>query len=105
MSTAANPTTAEQLAKMPSDGKRYELVNGELRTMSPAGGQHGRIAMKMGRMLGNHVADNGLGEAFAAETGFLLSTNFQSSTKSLASTVSPAKYAWIEPCSRYALIE
>ena len=75
MSTAANPTTAEQLAKMPADGKRYELVNGELRMMSPAGGQHGRIAMKIGRMLGNHVADNSLGEVFAAETGFLLSTN------------------------------
>ena len=75
MPTAANPTTAEQLEKMPSDGKRYELVNGELRMMSPAGGQHGRIAMKIGRMLGNYVAENNLGEVFAAETGFLVSTN------------------------------
>lgn len=75
MSTAANPTTAEQLAKMPGDGKRYELINGELRMMSAAGGQHGRIAMRIGSMLEQHVRTKSLGEVFAAETGFLLSTN------------------------------
>lgn len=41
--------------------------------MSPAGGEHGRIAMKIGRLLGNHVAARQSGEVFAAETGFLLS--------------------------------
>ena len=75
MSTAATPTTAEQLAAMPDDGMRRELVNGELRMMSPAGGQHGRIAMRIGRLLGNHVEKHQLGEVFAAETGFLLSTH------------------------------
>lgn len=29
-------TTAEQLAAMPDDGKRYELVEGVLQMMSPA---------------------------------------------------------------------
>lgn len=75
MSTAANPITAEQLFKLPSDGKRYELVNGELRMMSPAGGRHGRVAMRIGSMLEQHVRSNSLGEVFAAETGFLLSTD------------------------------
>ena len=75
MSTAATPTTAKQLAAMADEGKRYELVLGELRMMSPAGGQHGRIAMKIGRLLGNHVEEHKLGEVFAAETGFLLATN------------------------------
>ena len=41
--------------------------------MSPAGRRHGRIAMKLGRLLGNHVANYELGEVYAAETGFLLS--------------------------------
>jgi Uma2 family endonuclease len=75
MSTAATPTTAKQLAAMPDDGKRYELVHGELRMMSPAGGQHGRIAMRLGSMLEQYVRTNQLGEVFAAETGFLLSTD------------------------------
>ena len=75
MSTAQSLVTAEELVAMPADGKRYELVHGELRMMSPAGGQHGRIAMKIGRLLGNYVEAHQLGEVFAAETGFLLATN------------------------------
>jgi Uma2 family endonuclease len=75
MSTAATPTTAKQLAALPDDGKRYELVCGELKMMSPAGGLHGRVAMRIGSMLEQHVRTNRLGEVFAAETGFLLSTD------------------------------
>ena len=40
--------------------------------MSPAGGRHGRIALKLARRLGDQVERHGLGETFAAETGFLL---------------------------------
>ena len=40
--------------------------------MSPAGGRHGRIALKLARRLGNYVEQNDLGETFAAETGFLI---------------------------------
>lgn len=75
MSAAATPITAEQLANLPDDGKRYELVCGELSAMSPHGGHHGRVAMKIGRLLGNFVEEHELGEVFAAETGFLLATN------------------------------
>jgi Uma2 family endonuclease len=64
--------TAEQLLQMPSDGNRYELVKGVLKMMSPAGGRHGRIAARIGKLLANHVDDHQLGCTFAAETGFLL---------------------------------
>lgn len=75
MSTATNRTTASQLAAMKDDGQRYELVEGELRMMSPAGGLHGWIALRLGRLLGAHVDENGLGAVFAAETGFLIASN------------------------------
>lgn len=75
MSTAASKHTANQLAAMPDDGNRYELVQGELKMMSPAGGRHGRIAMRIGSLLEQHVRKNKLGEVFAAETGFLLDTD------------------------------
>ena len=40
--------------------------------MSPAGGRHGRVAMKLSRRIGNYVEAHRLGETFAAETGFLI---------------------------------
>ena len=64
--------TADELLAMPDDGKCYELIQGELRMMLPAGGRHGRIALKLGRRIGDHVEQHQLGETFAAETGFLL---------------------------------
>ena len=72
MSHTTDVTTAEQLAAIPDDGKRYELVDGALHMMSPAGGRHGRIAAKLLQRIANHVEQNKLGATFAAETGFLL---------------------------------
>jgi len=71
MSTTT-PSTADQLLEMPNDGKRYELVAGDLRVMSPSGWNHGRIAGKLHTLLGRYVLDNRLGEVFTAETGFLI---------------------------------
>ena len=67
--------TAEQLAQLPADGCRYELIEGELTMMSPAGGRHGRIAVRINKLLAIHVDDKELGATFAAETGFKLASN------------------------------
>ena len=75
MSTTIQQMTAEDLLKMPDDGFRYELVRGDLRRMSPAGHKHGRIAMKVATRLDNHVTANQLGAVYAAETGFLISSD------------------------------
>ena len=72
MATIAQTTTAEQLLAIPADGWRYELVDGQLRRMSPAGQEHGRIAMNLGSRLAQFVRERSLGVVFAAETGFLL---------------------------------
>ena len=65
-------TTAEQLLSA-GDLGRCELVRGRLRTMIPAGGEHGRITGNLTCQLGNHVRSRGLGTFYAAETGFILS--------------------------------
>jgi Uma2 family endonuclease len=75
MSTTTQLVTAEELLSLPDDGFRYELVEGELRRMSPAGHNHGRIAMRLAVPLGKFVAENKLGEVYAAETGFKLKSN------------------------------
>jgi Uma2 family endonuclease len=65
--------TAEQLLVMSDDGRRWELVDGQLREMAPAGFDHGRVALRIGARLDEHVRVEGLGAVVAAETGFRLS--------------------------------
>lgn len=63
--------TADELLTLPMGyGQRYELLRGELHTMTPAGGEHGRIHVKVGALLLNYVLQHNLGEVFGAETGF-----------------------------------
>lgn len=63
---------AEDLAAMEDDGQRYDLVEGKLQRMSPAGFQHGKIALRIGRLLASYVEERGLGVVVGAETGFVL---------------------------------
>ena len=75
MSTRTQLMTAEELLTMPEDGFRYELVDGELRKMPPAGHVHGRLAATLTGSLVRHVTANRLGAVYAAETGFILRRN------------------------------
>jgi Uma2 family endonuclease len=64
--------TADELLRLPDDGSRYELVQGELKKMSPSGLEHGRIAARIAIHLGAHVRQHRLGEVYIAEAGFVL---------------------------------
>jgi len=64
--------TVAELERLPDDGFRYDLLDGELIRMWPAGEEHGRIAAVLLRLLGVYVAEAKLGEVYAAETGFRL---------------------------------
>ena len=68
--TITDLITADELLQMKDDGFRYELVRGELIKMSPAGHQHGRIALNLTGPLFQHVKTYNLGAVYAAETGF-----------------------------------
>jgi Uma2 family endonuclease len=61
--------TDEQLLALPHDGK-YELVDGELLHMSPAGYRHGRIVIRLSSRLEQYAASHKLGAVLDGQTGF-----------------------------------
>jgi Uma2 family endonuclease len=75
MSTEVQLMTADDLLSLPRGEFRFELVDGELKKMSPAGQKHGRIIVRLTEPLAKHVRENQLGQVYAAETGFKLRSN------------------------------
>ena len=75
MTTTLQRSTANELFEMPDDGFRYELVKGELRKMSPSGGEHGAVVAKATLIIYRHVDSNDLGVCFGAETGFKIASD------------------------------
>ena len=68
--------TADELLVMPTGmGKRYELVEGELRVVSPGGWNHGMVIGKLHNRLGAFIERHNVGIVFGAETGFRLASN------------------------------
>jgi Uma2 family endonuclease len=72
MSTTVQNMAAANLLRLPADGRRYELIRGELRQMAPAGPTHGRLAMRIAARLLQHVEGHNLGTVYAVQTGFQL---------------------------------
>ncbi len=70
-----NVTTADQLLALRDPPWRHELWRGELKRMSPAGHDHGDVALRLGAAIANHVRSRKLGRTYAAETGFVLARN------------------------------
>jgi Uma2 family endonuclease len=72
MTTASQLVTAEELLAMPND-QPCELIAGEVVMMTPAGHEHGTIAVTISTLLRSHAAKNRLGFVSSAEAGFVIS--------------------------------
>src|SRR5437867_1835363 len=70
MTTTRTVTDAE-LMSLPRDGRKYELVDGEIR-VSPAGVRHGQVIVRLTVRLGAFVAERRLGDVLDSSTGFRL---------------------------------
>lgn len=75
MATKQELMTAADLARLPRGRSRHELVRGEIRTMAPAGFEHGGITSRLGFPLGNYVAAHRLGQVLIGDVGFQLMTS------------------------------
>jgi Uma2 family endonuclease len=60
--------TAQELANLPDDGFRYELIRGELIRMPPPGGRHGRRQARMAQLFLNYA--DVFGGWVTGESGF-----------------------------------
>lgn len=74
MSETTRLVSAEELEKFPGDDFRYELVDGRVIRMSPVGYLHGRVVMRFGSLLEQHVRSRRLG-VILTEVGFKLKSN------------------------------
>ncbi len=74
--TTAIHTTADELVRISVEcrarGQRCELIDGEVRYMSPAGWYHGSVA-SIHATLAPLIVKQRLGRSFSAETGFIVS--------------------------------
>ena len=71
VATTTRPATEADLLRTPRDGRKYELVDGEIR-VSPAGSRHGVVSLKVAARLLAFVSAQKLGHVFESSTGFRL---------------------------------
>jgi Uma2 family endonuclease len=64
--------TYDQYRLMPEDGKRYELIDGELMMTPAPSPKHQRILRKLALALVSHVESNALGEVFFSPVDVVL---------------------------------
>lgn len=57
------------------DTQRFDLIEGEIREMAPAGEEHGDIASELNMLIRLFVKEHNLGRVTAAETGYVLHVN------------------------------
>jgi len=65
--------TADELLRLQRGEMRYELVEGELRKMSPSGARHGRVAAEIAGSLVAYTKSHRTGVVYSSETGFRIS--------------------------------
>ncbi len=63
--------TIEDLTKMPIDGRKYELVDGET-LVSPTGMRHSEIAVKISHIFATFLEKSPIGKVYSADVGIIL---------------------------------
>jgi len=61
MASRERLVTVEEYARIPDDDHRYELVEGRIIRMSPAGSRHAVLATRIASLLNHHVEAQALG--------------------------------------------
>ncbi len=60
--------TEEELLRLPKDGRKYDLVDGEIK-VGPAGMEHEAIGAMLILLLGQHAKSKKLGRVYGSSVG------------------------------------
>jgi Uma2 family endonuclease len=69
----ATPFTYDDYLALPDDGKRYEVIEGELLVTPASLTQHQEVLTRLMILMGSHVSKHCLGKLFSAPTDVVLS--------------------------------
>jgi Uma2 family endonuclease len=75
MATTEKLLTAEEFERLPDDGKRYELIDGELREIAPTLNWHGEVETNLTTLLHTHTRAHGLGRVSCGEVLYIVRRN------------------------------
>lgn len=64
--------TYHDYAALPNDGKRYEILDGELSVTAAPGPKHQHVVLRLGAALDTHVAAHRLGKVYIAPFDVIL---------------------------------
>jgi Uma2 family endonuclease len=97
--------TADELLTLPSfvngSDRRYELIKGVLKVMSPTKPLHGVICARLAARLVMFVEEHDLGEVFGAETGFLIEVDPDTVVGADAAFVSHERLSKVETFEKF----
>jgi len=65
------PATIDDMYHMPKDGRKYELVDGEV-VVSSASFLHGEIAFKIARIIATFLDDHPIGKVYGDNVGLIV---------------------------------
>jgi Uma2 family endonuclease len=71
MATVETLLTAEEYAQLPDNGQRNELVRGRIVRVNMPYPRHGKICLKVGRLVGNYVEEHDLGHVVSNDSGVI----------------------------------
>lgn len=72
MTTARKLMTTEEFARLPDDGRRSELVNGEVVEIPPGNLEHGHVGIQFGGILAAYASANDAGYVSGIDPGIRL---------------------------------
>ncbi len=75
MATATRLMSLDEFLAAPAAWDRIEVFEGVVVEDEGVGIEHGDVAFEFGRLLGNHVAERGLGRLYSSDTRYILQSN------------------------------